>query len=103
MSQIIPEQIEHLDFEVEDPDKGSRHYQHPTIPSLRWCGEKAVRTTFMSSNGEKTASGDELNRCSRCKALLNAFGGDWYWRTHAEHFGSNCQIKNGIVYHDCGA
>jgi hypothetical protein len=100
---VVPEEIEHLDFnpEIEEENKEKprfRHFQHPTIPSLSWCGRPNSRTNYMHACGKKTS---DLASCPECKALLDSFGGNFYWETHRRHFGSNCCVQKNIQYHDC--
>ena len=102
MSQLIPEEIEHLDFDPEKNDQDNtdpllEHHKHPTANGYSWCGiKRGSDNGFMARNGKKAVN---IYSCPRCQALREAFN---YWELHNKHFGSNCTAANGIIYHDCG-
>lgn len=78
--------IEHLDFEVEEEKKEkTRHYSHPTDPTIRWCGEPKETPVIPGQGWNWPASGIT---CVKCLHLYIEKGPEWWWRVNRAWYGT---------------
>ncbi len=81
------EEIEHLDFDVEEK---KHHVAHPTDPELSWCGEKITKSPGEwrpGLPGNKQADPPEIT-CVACLQIWVEKGTAWWWRVNKAWYGS---------------
>lgn len=100
--ELRKENIEHLDFDLDEENKkdpNRNHYKHPIDPCLRWCGERGDRASFQSTDSGHIFSRFDQITCVGCLHQYIAKGGNWWWQVHNLYYGSRCEPDTG---HTCG-
>ena len=75
-----------------------RHFQHPTDPTIGWCGTTSPNFGFRT--------GDDpfiFIDCPMCADLRRRFPGLWWWNTHNMYYESRCFRDARKVVHNCAA